>query len=238
MSDEPERFLGLDVETTGTDARRHGLVQVGAYSEEENLLFVSDVNPGYVDADPEAMKIHGLSFERIQSAPSTREVDERLARWLKERCPNPARLHAVGFNVASFDLVFLRKFLPRSWSRLSYRTLDLNALLFALRLSGQSLDKQAVKCEAQRRVARRVPGAPRWHDAGYDAMAATFVLDILLERIGTPAAEATMQEAGSLLVTARIELEKRQPKLSLLEQEFLSSLREFFRTHPELGDSK
>jgi DNA polymerase III epsilon subunit-like protein len=179
----PKIYVGIDLETSGTDWRKHGIIQVGAavlglpganglqpYTE---ATYVSDVNVEDREIDPEATKIHGFSEERMRSAPAAGDVDANLAEFLK-RLENwrgvKHRLIAVGWNVAGFDLPFIADRFPRSYDLLSDQTSDLNAAAFLLS-DALDIDFSKLKERAKRYAARELGGTERWHDALYDARA-------------------------------------------------------------------
>lgn len=174
-----ERFIGLDIETTGSDVHKHGLIQIGVFVPDGDFRgdsFVSDVKPWPgVEIDAEASKIHGITFERMMAAPESFEVDEQLAHWLEEHGIDHSNGHVVGFNVGSFDMVFVRKYLPKTAARLSYRTVDLNAILFTIAEWHPSEPFRELKRRAKRwaeaEVTTHFCRSPQWHDAGYDALA-------------------------------------------------------------------
>ncbi len=68
----PERMLVVDIETTGSDPKKHGIVQIGAALVNESLEVIktlnSRCNPGPVDIDPLAMAVHGIPRNEISSA--------------------------------------------------------------------------------------------------------------------------------------------------------------------------
>ena len=86
----------------------------------------------------------------------------------------------VGWNVAGFDRRFLRRQLPLLNGVFSYRTLDLNAVVFAMTEAGMHAPtgrawtydrlKRDVKTHAAD-YARTILGYEEaWHAAGYDAL--------------------------------------------------------------------
>ena len=84
-----------------------------------------------------------------------------------------------GWNVGAFDLPFVRDTLPGLASLLSRRSVDLNAVCFTLGgtlpyfgsrpkwNTWKRLSKEAAQAELT-----AISVAPKWHDAGYDALAA------------------------------------------------------------------
>lgn len=184
------RFLGVDIETTGSDfTDRIKTIQIGVFDTETGDLFRSDIGwpEGLFDMVPEATAIHGFTIGRILKAPSAHEVDEHLSRWMAEHGVTEKRGVAIGFNVGGFDLPFVRRDLPEASRRLSYRSADLNAICFALAaakgLSWMSV-KETVKKEARLEASIRTTLQP--HDAAYDAMEAVYAYRCLVRWMKGP----------------------------------------------------
>jgi hypothetical protein len=86
--------------------------------------------------EPEAARVHGLdlTIRDAKTLETANQVDERLRDWLKAdqfyKDGSSYSLVPMGFNVESFDMSFVRKWLPKSANLLGYRGYDLNSLLF------------------------------------------------------------------------------------------------------------
>lgn len=167
----PARFIGVDGEMTGTDGPGvHQLIQIGVATAPDEV-FVSDIGYKEWSENPESMAVHGLSAERIRAAPRADVVDAELCGWLGDKVVGSGRgLIAVGWNVAAFDLPYVRRYLPRFTSHLSGRSVDLNAVCFTFAGTAGSRWKSLKK--RSKRFAEEQLGRVQWHDAGYDAAAA------------------------------------------------------------------
>ncbi len=120
---KPRVFVGLDLETTGLHMSDHGIIQIGAWATGENEhifkgYFVSDVNPDVsyyqknfkehtVKRSKEAFDVHGISEDRIASAPPIDEAIGELHGWLKKLAQHHD-VYIVGQNVP-FDVAWLKK---------------------------------------------------------------------------------------------------------------------------------
>lgn len=190
-----ERYVGLDIETTGSDVNKHGLIQIGVFVSKQDSsmtgeLFVSDVRPWpWVEHDEQATAVHRISRERQFVAPPSEVVDVRLCEWLTRHDIGVGKgshaVHPVGFNVGSFDMPFVRKFLPHAFERFSYRCVDLNTLLFGMHEAfGDAFDfttmKKRAKNAAEKYLSTQHGLSPMWHDAGYDAAASYYAWRFLL----------------------------------------------------------
>ncbi len=102
-------FVAIDVETTGLDCTKDGILEVaairyvkdesGEYKESE--IFTSMVNPG-VPISEEAQKLTGITEDMIKDAPTPFEMAGKLAAFLKEDEP------VVGHNIF-FDMAFIQE---------------------------------------------------------------------------------------------------------------------------------
>jgi len=101
----------VDVETTGLRPEVHSVVEVGAVALSGNGDLISQFSslayPGEEalrDADPEALRVNGLTIEEIQAAPPAVEVARKLKECLDGYKDYP--IHAYHRN---FDEDFLRR---------------------------------------------------------------------------------------------------------------------------------
>jgi oligoribonuclease (3'-5' exoribonuclease) len=82
----------------------------------------------------EAESIHGITQEEALSGREQGLVDEELEAWLQQisGTTNRRRIVPVGFNVGSFDMKFIKKFLPKSYTYFTRRSVDLNGVCFSM----------------------------------------------------------------------------------------------------------
>ena len=107
--------LFFDLETTGTDIRKHSIHQIagiveinGKVAESFNLL--TQPHPKAL-IEPEVMKIGGVTEDQIWGYPPMQEMYKALLRKLGkyvDRYDKTDKLHLVGFNNRAFDDRFLR----------------------------------------------------------------------------------------------------------------------------------
>lgn len=172
-------FAGLDIETTGSDIDAGAaIIQIGVYLG-GYAAYASDIAPhaGAVIV-PEAMAVNKISQERMDAAPAASVVDEQLESWLISQGVEPRKLVSIGWNVAGFDIPFVKKYLPRTFKFLSYRTVDLNAVVFTLDpVRGQDRLKKQLKTWTE----EGLDGTP--HDALFDATSAMESWRILVDAL-------------------------------------------------------
>ena len=129
--------VGLDGEMSSANLAKGGrLIQAGfsVLIKGKVEIFSQLLNPGPMEWDINAQKIHGFSQTQIESALSALEVDELAYQWLLPRggMLGEGKLIPVGFNVGSFDMPFFLESMPKTASLFSRRSIDLNALCFSL----------------------------------------------------------------------------------------------------------
>ena len=109
------KLLFLDVETTGTDPARHGIVQLSGIIEIDGIekeRFDYRLKPFPGDLfNPEALKVNGLTMEQIRGfeEPLTvyQEFKVMIFKYI-DRYDKKEKFHIVGYN-SRFDDSFLRR---------------------------------------------------------------------------------------------------------------------------------
>lgn len=108
----PKKILWLDTETTGTDSRRHSIIQIGCIVEvggevrvEQEFLFQPTG-----EVEKEALQVNGKTMEAVMAHPhaatSFREFVRFLEQWV-DRYDRQDKFLIAGYNV-DFDIQFLR----------------------------------------------------------------------------------------------------------------------------------
>lgn len=129
-------LLSIDIETSGTDPRVHGIIELGAVHVESGVEFEAQVRHTDLVVAPEAMRVNKVDVSTLDD-PARKplgQVDFEFLTWLAElkRTQNiTGRLIAVGYNVASFDLAFINAQMSKSAAQFAHRAIELNSLCFA-----------------------------------------------------------------------------------------------------------
>jgi DNA polymerase III epsilon subunit-like protein len=103
-----DSFISIDVETSGPIPGRYSLLAIGAcLVADPSRTFYAELQPTSLEADPEAMAVHGLSLQKLQQdgLPPAKAI-EAFDAWIRSLCPPPARPVFVSYN-ASFDWAFI-----------------------------------------------------------------------------------------------------------------------------------
>ena len=137
------KLLFVDVETTGLNPDRHGVIQLAALHE--GSQFVARVNPGKaVLYDKEALKVNGIKKKKIKKFPKSSVVMDNFVQWMKKEI-NPYdkndKFIAVGYNV-KFDVEFLHGWARREGfmymgSYIDWRVIDVLVLARTAHYLGQ-----------------------------------------------------------------------------------------------------
>ena len=186
-------FIGLDFETSGTSHEESAPIQLGI--SVDGHTFAEDIGgwdwdspswEGYRNRvwDESAFEVHGITKSRIHGAPRPIEVDAMAIKWLDYYAPrHPAGRIMVGWNVGQFDVPFLRNHFPRTARAMSYRSVDLNAVVFYMEQMGLGKYKDIKEASKEYAASELInEGWPvdLWHDAGYDAAAALKSFEYLI----------------------------------------------------------
>lgn len=174
-------FIGLDGEMTGNDIHNSAkLIQIGLTIRDDTGFhtFTQGIRPSGDIEDgwqAEAQRVHGLTQHEVDLFPNQYQVDNFAVQWLIGRgatYQNRMKNVAVGFNVAGFDMPFVKQHLPKTFDLLSYRTVDLNAILFALSgvgKVGSSYEAWKKKAKAYAVEQLKSRGPAQAHNAGWDS---------------------------------------------------------------------
>ena len=127
-------FVALDIETTGLTLD-HAIIELGLAVKvgEEFHTFGTLVRPEHnLMVDTRAMAINGVDLNEVfaEDTPPTYAAERRALSWLHDIFDGPSDdriIIPVGFNVGSFDIGFLKEFMPVLAGAFSYRCLELNS---------------------------------------------------------------------------------------------------------------
>jgi hypothetical protein len=168
-------FVGLDGEMSAPDMDQGGqLIQFGLAVKSAGAIqsisfLIKPTEEMYWDE--KAAKVHLIPYEVVHMYGTTPEIaDDALYRWLVSHGANPknrAKTVPVGFNITGFDLPFVKKTLPKTFSLLSRRTGELNGMLWLLNgKDGHNFEswKKKAMTYAEDNLEDYVP-----HDAEWDA---------------------------------------------------------------------
>lgn len=172
-------FVGLDIETTGLSrAQNHRLIQIG-WALADDDFSGSDVYPeGSLNIDAESMAINGFTLERIAAAALGSSVDRNIANQQLNFHGGELAV-AVGWNVGSFDLPFIRADLPLTAAQFSHRCVDLTGICIMDAHRRGIENYRDLKQDWQNAAEKALGGNGKWHDAIWDARAALKVWELL-----------------------------------------------------------
>lgn len=195
-ADDVITFLGLDIETSGIALSKGSrLIQIGIVAG-DGAEYCRLVRPtdGDFEWDPESATVHGIPLQAVYDAAPDTEIDAELFQWLLAHGGHADKrvLIAVGFNVQSFDLPFIRHSLPMSGDLISRRSVDLNSICFTMGSMQLPFQGSIPRWSGWKRMAKRwaeeqliadgIPAAH--HDALYDARNGMLCWEFLKRALG------------------------------------------------------
>ena len=170
MSQKPEIYISVDVETAGPIPGEYSLLSIGACDVgDESKSFSIELKPINTNADPKALEVTGLSLAEL----AKRGVDPAAAMaafgaWASSLAGNDRALVFVGFN-APFDWSFVNYYFHRftDGNPFGFAALDIKALYMGATGSSwaDTRSSQISKLLATQRKGDHDP----LHDAKYQA---------------------------------------------------------------------
>lgn len=169
-------IISLDLETSGVDIEKGvTILSIGMVHLATGAEFYREAKHDLLVVEPRASRVHQLDMNSLDiGEKETLASIDLLARlWLGDvtKVEKQHRLISLGWNVAGFDMPFVRKFLPKTASQFSYRSIDLNAVLFA-----EDVVRGRALLETKRMYKKLFPNANA-HNALADAKAAAHVFE-------------------------------------------------------------
>lgn len=126
-------MIVLDVETSGLDPKRHGIISIGGLdlNDPDNIREFSGECRLHddVEIDPHALEINGfdeMTIRHPSRTPSEKGLLKELALWIRSaRDKTPAGLHVAAFDIPVLAAAHERNSIE--W-QVPKRTIDLHAL--------------------------------------------------------------------------------------------------------------
>lgn len=177
--------IGLDIETSTNNTLSGVIIQIGVAFYKNNEIYSEQWSVKYPISywnndnwSLESSQVHNISKQHLdQSSNKIQELDAILYNYLKS-LNSEAIFIPVGFNVGSYDLMFIKKEMPKLHSILSYRTIELNTLFLIQSKKGDYINinwSEKKKHTINKIIAKL--GEDKLHSAGFDAMLALHILE-------------------------------------------------------------
>lgn len=166
MSSKREIFVSVDVETAGPVPGEFSLLSIGACDVgDESRSFSIELKPINRNADPEALKVTGLSLDVLaERGEEPAAAMNAFGKWAQALAGEDAALVFVGFN-APFDWSFVNYYFHRftGANPFGFTALDIKALYMGATGSTWSDTRSSM-------IAKRLSPTRRGdHDALHDA---------------------------------------------------------------------
>lgn len=178
------KYIGLDFEASGTDPWGGNVpIQIGIATPTQDIQYLIggwDWNKWVWSIAAE--EIHGYSQGDLAQELPVWKVDVLCAAAMIPESRSRMFTVMVGWNVAGYDRQFITRWMPNLNKLFSYRTVDLNALVFSL--AGDSEKAYiGIKSAAKDYAVEAIEGDHNWHDALYDAKASLAAFKYLTGKI-------------------------------------------------------
>jgi ribonuclease T len=170
MSQKPEIYISVDVETAGPIPGEYSLLSIGACDvDDESRSFSVELKPINTNADPKALEVTGLSLaELVKRGMDPAAAMAAFGAWASGLAGNDRALVFVGFN-APFDWSFVNYYFHRftGGNPFGFTAVDIKALYMGATGStwADTRSSQIAKHLAPRRRGDHDP----LHDAKYQA---------------------------------------------------------------------
>ena len=180
--------LFLDLETSGTDSRRHSILSIGMVVSSGNIedyqSFYREIKYDNLLIAPEAIGVNRFNFTEQTGRINLIHVDEEAKIFVRKHFPD-AKIQAIGLNIGVFDLQFIHQHMPKLTELLSYKSVDLNSIMYILseKHSMNFKDfKMKLSDKAHQTVQEMALGVEK-HHALYDAVFNMCLYYLLKENI-------------------------------------------------------
>jgi len=120
-------FLAVDIETTGLDYNKCGIISVGMAGDllKEHLF----CNPFPCAVEYEALQVNKIPISYLRhNKTNLVEADFHLCDLFNKNKIKHESIVPIGFSVGSFDMVFIKKYLPNFSRFFSRKVFDLNTM--------------------------------------------------------------------------------------------------------------
>lgn len=147
-TDDPENplILWVDVETDGLSATKNSLLQVAGIITDIDGNIISDEfyeTVYYSAEDSRSMRANAIPFvqsmhdetglwDQLPEGIPLQILDSELLEFVKQYIPK-AKAGRLAGNSVRLDLNFSEEYLPETYAHLHYRSIDVSALMFALK---------------------------------------------------------------------------------------------------------
>lgn len=135
MADPDPRLVFVDLETTGLDPRRHGIVEIAMVittPDLEEIYAFTDVVMWHGEWSLEARAMHEASGLLDEEAATMAEAEPVILRRLDQHGFAPGTALLAGSSV-HFDRGFINAHMPAFAARLHYRHFDVSMIREAIR---------------------------------------------------------------------------------------------------------
>ena len=188
-------IISLDLETSSLDPQHGEILSIALVNFETGAYYYSNITYSSLEVQPEAMRVNQITWEDIDPVlnryiKDPRTIQSETLGWMTlQGIPDRAKTTALGKNVGSLDLNFLKHKMPALCGRFTYRAIDLNSL-WRLVADREGKDFEGFRIEAHAHAVKSTTnfvkhsselGRIKSHHALYDAYFNCFAYAALLK---------------------------------------------------------
>ena len=114
------KICWIDLETTGLDENKHGIIQIGSIIEEDGVIldkFNIKLKPFKLDfLSKNALEINNTTIEQIKKYTNPLEAFDKFQKFLSnhvDKYDKYDKLILAGKNINAFDMKFLKRFFEK-----------------------------------------------------------------------------------------------------------------------------
>ena len=177
--------IGLDIETSTNNPQTGFILQIGIANFKDDKIVTKEWLVNYPTSfwngenwSNESGHIHQISKDKLQSEGLNNEDLDLLTYTYLKDLNQEGLFIPVGFNVGSFDLLFIKKAMPKLNSLISHRTIELNSL-FLLHFKKGGYIKENWVDYKNAVISNQISklNENKLHSAGFDAKLALLILE-------------------------------------------------------------
>lgn len=125
--------LFLDIETSGTDPAKHSILSIGIViavnGVEEYTSFYEEIKYDELLISPDAIEVNNIEFKSQKDRFPLEKADNKAYDFVKKYYSKNNKAVAIGLNIGEFDLLFIKKNMPRLSSLIEKSSVNLNSLI-------------------------------------------------------------------------------------------------------------
>lgn len=130
------KLLSLDIETTGLLPEQGQILSVGLVDYDTGKSAYWQIEHALYSVTSEALRVNRIDLATWKGCP-LQQASYGIRQFIEDNYANKIVI-PLGLNVGSFDMTWMRKYMPTAVEVIGHRSLDLNSLI-----ASESIDTNA-----------------------------------------------------------------------------------------------